>query len=448
MGIKEYLFSKIIELPNFINYRLMQLNNFQNIIFGQKYIKYKNDIKDNTIKKNELRLLELINYSLKHVPYYKEKYKQITITSLSEFQDKINFIDKDIVMRDDKLFLSDDLNMHNYVEGTTGGTSGKPLKIIIPRNRHIVELGTVHNYWEGYGYNFSPRAVLRNKKINNKPYIINPITKEVIFDGFSLTDDNFKIIYETMKKYKIEFLQCYPSSGYSFAKYLKNHDLDVSFIKSFFVSSENLLTHQKDFIESLDIKLFSLYGHSEKLVIAGTCLYSGYYHLEPSYGYMELVDENNNLITKEGILGEIVGTTYNNFGMPLIRYKTGDFAEYIDTKCECGFKGKSLKTIQGRWNGEKIYNKDETFVTTTALNLHNHLYSVIDGIQYIQEKKGELIINVIAGEEFTQKDEDAIISHFKNKLANDSKITLNKVKSLLKQKNGKFLLLISKVEND
>jgi phenylacetate-CoA ligase len=448
MGIKEYIFSKIIELPNFINYRLMQINKYPQIIFGKQYIKYKSNIQNSTTEENEFKLLKLINYSLKHVKYYKDKYPLITINSIEEFQNKIDFIDKDIVMNDTSLFLSDELDMNKFIKGTTGGTSGKPLQLIIPKNRHIVELGTVHNYWGQYGYDFSPRAVLRNKKIDNKPFIINPITKEVIFDGFNLTDKNFEIIYKTMKKYKIKFLQCYPSSGYLFAKYLKNNKLDVSFIKSFFVSSENLLDYQKDFIQSLGIELFSLYGHSEKLVIAGTCSYSGYYHFESSYGYMELIDSNNNLITDEGILGEIVGTSFNNFGMPLIRYKTGDYAEYIDIECECGFKGKTVKTILGRWNGDKVYNKDGTFVTTTALNLHNELYSVIDGIQYIQKQKGELIINIIEGPNFTKKDENNIIKHFKNKLASDCIITLHRVKTLLKQKNGKFLLLISGVKHD
>ncbi|CUV66436.1 conserved hypothetical protein [Sulfurovum sp. enrichment culture clone C5] len=445
MGVKDYIFSKITRMPNSINYVLMKVNIFPSLVLGKHYIEYKYSIEKNSNADNHKKLINLINNALTHVKYYKEKYPKLQISSLEEFQAKIDFIDKDIVMQDVDAFISDDINFNDFIKGTTGGTSGKPLQLIIPKNRHIIELGTVHLYWEQYGYSFSPRAVLRNHKLKQKSFYINPISKEVIFDGFNLTDENFKIIYQTMKKYKIKFLQCYPSSGYAYAKYLKNNNLDTSFIKSFFVSSENILDYQKDFIKGLGIELFSLYGHSEKLVIGGYCPHHDYYHINPSYGYLELIDENNALINQPGVLGEIVGTTFNNYGMPLVRYRTGDYAEYIDINCECGFKGKTLKTIQGRWSGEKVYNKDGTYVTTTALNLHNELYSVIDGIQYIQKEKGQLEIHIVPGHQFNDQHGKEIIEHFQNKMNAGSTIIVQKVKALKKEDNGKFLLLISKI---
>jgi phenylacetate-CoA ligase len=441
--IIQYIFNNISRLPNFINYFLMKLNVYPPVVYGKSYAQYKNSLK---VKDNQEKLFKILNFSLKNIKYYRDKYPNVVISTLSDFKDKIGFINKDIVMKDIDDFISVDLDIDKFTWVTTGGTSGKPLRLAVPVNRHVVELGTVHNYWVQYGYKFSVRAVLRNHKLLNKNFMINPITKEVIFDGFNMTDENFCIIYKTMKKYKISFLQCYPSSGYAFANYLKKNNLDTSFLKAFFVSSENVLEYQKESIKTLGIQFFNLYGHSEKLVIGGNCPYHDSYHIDPDYGYMELVDENDIIIEKSGVLGEIVGTTFNNYGMPLIRYKTGDYAEYLDINCECGFKGKTLKSVEGRWNGDKIFNKSGTYTTTTALNLHNDLYSVINGIQYVQNEKGLLEVNVIPGDGYSNVQESNILRHFQSKMNDDCDISIHKVNFLKRQSNGKFLLLLSSVK--
>lgn len=83
----------------------------------------------------------------------------------------------------------------------------------------------------------------------------------------------------------------------------------------------------------------------------------------------------------------MVGTTFDNLGQPLIRYKTGDFSSYL----EYNTSGKKiLNGIEGRWYDMKIYNEDNTFVTPTALNLHDQLYTHIEGLQYYQKHKGNL----------------------------------------------------------
>ena len=365
--------------------------------------------------------------------------------SVDQFKKSVDFIDKDVVMGDWKNFVQDDIDNTQYIKGTTGGTSGKPMQLLMPRNRHVIELGSVHGLWRAFGFRFDTRAVLRNHKLS-VDYTINPITKEFIFDGFELTDKKFEILYSVMKKNNIQYLQCYPSSGYEFAKFLDKRKCDVGFINAFFVSSENVQGFQRQLVKKIGIKYFSLYGHSEKLVMAGSCPYSDYYHLVPGCGYLELIDENNNVIIDEAVVGEIVGTTVTNKGFPLIRYKTGDFSEYININCDCGYKGMALKTIYGRWSGDKIYNHDGSFVTTTALNLHNDLYSVIDGLQYVQNKKGELLVNVVPGLEYDERNEVLIYEHFNSKLNEETIIKICHVKSVVRQENGKFLILLSGVK--
>jgi len=444
MNIKEYILNNIIKLPNIVNVILMKFNSFPEVIYGKACVEYKEKIISDKISTDNIgeKVLEIVRSSIENVPYYNKKYNAKEIKNLDDFLKIFEFIDKEIIMNDYASFVDNHINQSQFSKGATGGTSGKPLQLLMPNSRHIVELGTIHALWGRFGYNYSKRAVLRNHKLSGG-FIINPITKEFIFDGFDLTDKNFSLLYSVMRKNNVEFFQCYPSSGYEFATYLKNNELDVSFIKGFLVSSENVLEHQREIVKSLGINYFSLYGHSEKLVMAANCPHSDYYHIIYSYGYLELISEDGKVISEEGVIGEIVGTTINNFGFPLLRYKTGDFAEYINIDCKCGYKGKALKSIYGRWSGNKIYNKDGTFITTTALNLHNDLYSVIDGLQYIQKNKGELIVNIIPGKKYNNSHELRLYEHFITKLNDDAVVRVCEVESLIRQSNGKFLLLLS-----
>jgi hypothetical protein len=75
-------------------------------------------------------------------------------------------------MNNRELFILPDYNKSKTVEGTTGGTSGKPLRLLIPKNRYIVELNTMNSMWKNVGWKGEIRGVIRNKQlINNQIFI-------------------------------------------------------------------------------------------------------------------------------------------------------------------------------------------------------------------------------------------------------------------------------------
>lgn len=449
---KKQILNIVFKLPRCIAKYILRLNAafIQHKIYGPAYINYKNKLNDKEHLNfdNTEVLLKIINSSINSVPYYSKKYEGKTFKTIKDFQDNIDFIDKEIVMQSFDDFISSDLDPSKFIEGTTGGTSGKPLKLVIPKNRHIVELATMHSMWNTTGWNYHTRAVIRNIKLpEDKIYIINPITKEYIFDGFRLTEEYFEEIYKTIKKHNIQFIHAYPSTAYQFCTFLRDQNKDTSCIKAFFSGSENIFEYQKSLIQDqLGIRFYNWYGHSEKLVLGGYCEHSENYHMEPTYGYFELIDDQGKAINTPGQIGEIVGTTLHNQGMPLIRYRTGDYAEYVGDKCEhCGRELPIIKNVRGRWSGEKVFNKDGTYVTTTALNLHNDLYAVINGHQYIQDEKGALDILIIKSELYNETHEKRIYEHYASKLNNDTKVTIRYVDKLIKQPNGKFLHLLSRI---
>ncbi|MGD9992099.1 MAG: phenylacetate--CoA ligase family protein [Salinivirgaceae bacterium] len=447
MDKKDWL-NKVEALPNEVNLFLLKINFFPQLFLGKAYRNYKRMLKNQHYLSYDYTtsLINLVNHSIKKIPYYKS---YTPINSLADFQQQIGFIDKEVVMANFNDFVDPEIDKTRYVEGTTGGTSGKPLRLLIPKNRHVFELATMHTMWETTGWKYHPRAVIRNHKLKpGEIYRINPITKEIIFDGFKISFEYFESIYQTLKKFNISFIHAYPSTSYEFALFLKEKKKDISFINAFLSGSENIYEYQTDLIEKqLGIRFYNWYGHSEKLILGGYCKDTQVYHLENTYGYAELIDENNQIISEVGKRGELVGTTLKNPGMPLIRYRTDDFAEYVGNYCPyCKRNVLLVKNIVGRWSGERIYNKDGSFVTTTALNLHSDLYNKINGIQYIQNEKGILKILIIKTDEYSIEDEQTLKAHFLKTLNKETILIIEYVDHLIKQNNGKFLHLISKVK--
>jgi phenylacetate-CoA ligase len=445
---KDKILKNIIYYPVSINKVLLKLNFAPGLLYGYQYLKRKRGLKKEKVGFPEEKVINLVNYAIKNTPFYSNLYKK-PISDIREFSEKLSFIDRHTLTVHFEDLVSSNINRNHYNEVTTGGTSGKPVSFLIPKNRHIVELSTMHRMWERTGWNYHTRGVLRNHKLpKNEVYLINPITKEIIFDNFRLNPEYVNQIHKALIHYKIKFIHAYPSAAYQFCLLCKEQGLDLGFIRAFLCGSEGIIDFQRKLIvDEMGLRLYSFYGHSEKLVSGGYCEFTDHYHIEPQYGYFELIGKNNMPVAKPGEFGEIVGTTLYNYGMPLIRYRTGDFAEYVGDHCEmCGRQMPVIKNIEGRWDKNQIHRKDGTYVTTTALNLHDEMYKIIDGLQYIQEHPGELRVLIIKGSNFNSDHEKIFLKHYSESMGEGSKVVVEYVDKLIMQPNGKFLQLISKIE--
>ena len=445
MNIADYIKKKLPYWPNSINLLLMRLNFLGGKVYGKASEEFKRSI---PYINPEQKLIEIVNFAIKNVPYYRNRYAGIEIHNIKEFQDKIDVISKDDVMACWDEFLVDNIDWSKCVTGTTGGTSGKPLKLVQPKNRYITETAFITTIRGRSGWSHTPRALIRNHKLSvNRDFILNPITKDFIFDAFRMDEAYAATIHRIMCKYHINYIHAYPSGAYQFLKLCYNQNLDLSFIKCCMLSSESLTDEQICFItKELQIPVSITYGHSEKLILAANDCKSLDYLVEPGYGFFELIDGNKNHIKNVGEIGEMVGTTFYNRYMPLIRYRTGDYAEYGGKRKDVdGIEKVVLRKIYGRWNASSIYKYDGTTTSITALNLHGDFYTHINGIQYIQKEFGKLTVLIIKNELYTDEDEDFIIKHISYAMGSDDCVTIQYVDKLIYQPNGKFLPFIQKL---
>jgi phenylacetate-CoA ligase len=88
----------------------------------------------------------------------------------------------------------------------------------------------------------------------------------------------------------------------------------------------------------LGVELYDIYGLTEIYGpgIGINCQKQDAMHMWTDFMYYEIIDSKTGKIVPEGKTGELVITTLQKEGAPLIRYRTHDLTKEIPGKCDCG----------------------------------------------------------------------------------------------------------------
>jgi phenylacetate-CoA ligase len=100
----------------------------------------------------------------------------------------------------------------------------------------------------------------------------------------------------------------------------------------------------------LGVELYDIYGLTEIYGpgIGINCQKQSAMHMWTDYMYYEIIDPKTGALVPDGTMGEIVITTLQKEGAPLIRYRTHDLTKAVPGKCECGSEFPRIDTILGR----------------------------------------------------------------------------------------------------
>ena len=98
--------------------------------------------------------------------------------------------------------------------------------------------------------------------------------------------------------------------------------------------------------------VFNHYGMTEMGLGGGVeCSHRCGYHLREADLLVEIVHPASGVSLPDGHVGEVVFTTLTRKGMPLIRYRTGDFSRFLTEPCPCGTVLRRLERVKGRIAG-------------------------------------------------------------------------------------------------
>ena len=363
-------------------------------------------------------LRSLLLHAVRTVPHYRETWREwgVAPDAVRELSDLsgVPTITKAEIRQQLPRFVSETYRTRRLVAASTSGSTGQALHFYRLGRYSGVEWAFVMNLWSRVGFGpASWRAVMRGPTVrptrSGRTWEVRPRTREVVFSTYHLTEETMHAYYTALRQGPCKYLHCHPSSACIFAAFLLRHGYPCR-LHGVLASSESLYPHQRRLLEeAFQCRVYSFFGQSEQVALAGECEVSSAYHIQPEYGIVELLDADGRPVTGEDEVGEIVATGLINRAVPFIRYRTGDLAVLSSEECSCGRRHRLLKRIEGRAH-EYVVTSDGRLVSLTGL-MHGQHYEALAHIrqmQVCQTTRGQIEIRIVPDVGFSSEDEAEI----------------------------------------
>lgn len=306
--------------------------------------------------------------------FYQKKLEQINpeeINGLDQLH-KIPFTTEEDIFNNGMRFVAVKQNqIHRIVTLNTSGTTGKSKRIFFTEEDQEL----VKDYFH-HGMNTIVGAGERVLILmpGERPGSVGDLLLTALsrFDcqgvPYGPVDDYDQVVNLISEK-RIKGIVGIPVQIYRLAR-LKEHkypDLKTD-LKSILLSSDygspSLINGIK---KAFQCQVFDHYGMTEMGLGGGLeCHECHGYHLREADMYFEIIDPDTGRVMPDGEYGEVVFTTLTRKGMPLIRYRTGDYSRFIDRTCGCGTRLKTLEKISARLKKKIFLNRE--FLTINMLD--------------------------------------------------------------------------------
>jgi phenylacetate-CoA ligase len=423
---------------------------------GKEFADYREELLRNERRTREeldamqlTKLRKMIEHCWQHVPFYTRRFDRIGFkpAHLRTVADLANIPP---LTREDLREHFDELRALNASQFepeqcASGGATGQPVKFLLDRKAIALEKACVRRHWLRSGYkDGEPSANLRGLRLALKPGEYSVIDKGencLYLSSYDLTPKTVEAYAKAFNDFHPALLDCYGSSGALFASLVASSGLKIHSPRSIVCASETLYTHQRERIESVfKCKVWDWYGLTELVGNASECERYDGYHISMEQGYFEVLDESGRAVAP-GEVGEIVATGLHNFSMPLLRYRTGDLAEFTDKVCPCGRGSRMIKSIRGRVF-EFIETPSGARLTATALNVHDNTWDSVIQFQYVQKQRNTVVLRVMKAKTYTEADERRILTRMGIRFGDEIQLRIEYVTEIQKTPRGKTPLIV------
>jgi len=398
---------------------------------------------------------KMVSHAYDTVPYYQKLFKSISLTpaDIKTLEDahKIPVLTKALIRENFTDLISSNFKQKQLVQGGTSGTTGTPLKILWDQNTCIYTnaVDWRQKLWAGIklGDNIAQllgRPIVSTKRTKRPFWQKDHLHNQLWMSSFHLSDENIVHYIDKLKSYQPYALEGYPSTLYILSEYLNRNNIQLP-LKATLSSSETLLPFQRDSIEkAFCCDLYDFYGLAERVVFATECKFHNGKHLNFEYGYTEILNDDGENVPS-GQKGYLTSTSLQNFGMPLLRYKTTDITHIKIESCKCGSHMSKI---------ENITTKAEDIVVTPegkmiSASILTHPFKMVNGItksQIIQEDEANITLNIVTDADYNSTEEKKLLDNLQYRVGPNIKLTVSYVKDIERTKSGKYRWVISKVK--
>ena len=374
---------------------------------------------------------------------------------------------------------------------TTGGSTGVPAGFYLQKGvSRPKEQAFLEAMWRRAGYFDGARlAVIRghvtSSEARGKITCYDATRDWLMLSSYHLTTERLPEYLDTLEKFRPDLLHAYPSAALQIAEFLEKAGQTWRVpMRGLLCGSEQLTLPQKRLLERVfQCRVYRWYGHAERVVLAGEGKTSELFYFWPQYGYVEFGPPD------EDGLCEVIGTSFHNLVMPLIRYRTGDYVRLAresapSPKSEIR-NPKEIRNPNTEPNAQNDSDRDSDFglrdsfgfrtsafgfefpwpaaveiagreqeflvsatgrrISLTAFNMHDATFDDLYAVQFFQDEPGRAQFRYVPGPRFHTSRLEQIEAGIRRKLGDDFQIEMRPVTEVEKTARGKHRWLVSKL---
>jgi len=398
------------------------------------------DSRNNPNITNHKLINRILQHAVKNVTYY-NGYNTSDLT-------KYPVINKTLIRNNFERFISKAFNEKDLIRVVTSGSTGTPFQVyhdINKRNRNTAD--TIY-FGEMAGFKLGHKLFYFKvwNNVNKKSLLTLWMQNLIPCDVTNLSDIIIeKHIVKMSEEQKPFGLLGYASVYDAILSYCLRNNINKinTKVKSIISMSESLATETKQKIsEIFGCPVLSRYSNVENGIIAQQVPDSGLHFIINSASYhVEILKFESDEPQTDGEIGRIVITDLFNYGMPMIRYDTGDTGS---KRYDAKLKKMVFDNIEGR-RMDLIYNPQGKLMSSFTITNNMWLFPEITQYQFIQKTENKYHFKLNVDGCFNRENE--LIEEFKKHFGKEAEFTVEYVDEIPQLQSGKRKKVVNEMKD-
>ena len=341
----------------------------------------------------------------------------------------------------------------HLVSRCTSGSTGVPLRFYLDRRRMAADkaarfcaqlewnIGIGDRKVWLWGRPASPSLGDRLKSLRDR------LMNERVLCAYDMSPETMRRQVDVLRRWRPRSVTCYPSAAWRLCRFALDEGLDLraSGVGVWFTTGEMLQEHHRRTIEEASGgRVANEYGLREAGFVAHACR-RGTMHVTAENVFVETIRRDG---TSAGdAMGEIVVTNLDALGMPLVRYRTGDYGRVTRRDCACGRQTQCLDDLSGR-QSDFLVAADGT--PTVGFALSRRFWDVpgVRQFRVVQESLSQTRVIVVPGDGFDDTARGAVAEIIRDVLGPSVQVAVETSAAIPSASSGKTATFQSRIATE